>query len=439
MRWRVMVALAGMSLAVGCDGETPLAKALVVKPQLGGPPTVAGKSGPVNVLITTAEGQPAVGTQARFEVDQGGGSVAPSAVASDLQGKAQTIWTLGPAPVLQQIAIHAGGGTASMQVVATLPEPWTPESFGDVEAFLTAAKAPGSTEDLAFAPDGTLTMGVPGGLLQVDAAGHATQKALKGDAIVSALGIAYDADGSLWVADNKGKALRKVAPDGTVTTMLTTDGKQNLMLPNDVAVDAKGRVWLTDSCLGELMRFDPVAGKVDAIVQFDAKQQGGPNGLAIAKDGTVWMTTENVVLACAAYLDVGDFDIEDPVASLFRIDLEGDKPKPALNVAPRHGLYGDGLTFDHDGNLYAIFDRFKGFTLAETTVWLFMPDALAGKSPPVRFLSNGNRLYGNVVFPPEGPAAKAFGATSLYLSLLAVPPIATLRGLERFVVGIPGP
>lgn len=415
-------------------GDTKVAKG-TLKPQLGGPPTVAGATGPVTMLVQDPAGKPVQGASVSWQVMLGGGKVSSTSTFSDSAGLAKVDWTLGPAPLRQRVLALVSSGPlqgigANLDVVASLPQAYTPETWGDVEAALTAAKIDGSTEDLAFGPDGLLHLGLPGGLATVDATGKTTMRKLSGDALVQALGIAFDSAGKLWVADSKGHALRKVSPEGVVSTVLTKVGDADLAMPNDVAVDSQGRIWLTDSCGGNLLRYDPKTAQVDRQYSFDAAKDGGPNGLAISQDGQVWMTTENIALFCGKSVP-----LQDPVAGLYVIDPTAVAAQPKL-VKGAMGLFGDGLTFDAEGNLYAIFDREKDLALTESTVWLFTPEAQAGKAEPVRFLSAPDRVYANCVFPP--PAAKAFGPTRLYLSLLAVPPFTTARGLARFDTGVAG-
>lgn len=407
-----------------------------MQPQLGGPPTQAGSTGPVTMLLRDAAGKPVAGASIAWKVTLGGGQVAQGQSSSDAAGLAKADWTLGPAPVLQRLSAIVAAGPlagvgASLQVHAALAAPVTATSWGDVEAALAAAKIDGSTEDLAFGPDGLLHLGVPGGLLTVDASGKAAVRTLSGDPVVQALGLAFDAGGTLWLADSKGKALRKVAANGAVTTALTKVGEVALAMPNDVAIDAQGRVWLSDPCAGLLLRFDPKSGQVDRQYSFDAASHGGPNGLAVAADGTVWMTTENVGLLCGKSVP-----LQAPVAGLWSLSPATAEAKPQL-VKGEMGLFGDGLTFDAEGNLYAIFDREKDFALTESTVWLFGAEARAGKAEPVRFVSAPDRIFANAVFPPA--SAAAFGPTRLYLALLAVPPFTSARGVARVEVGISGP
>lgn len=439
---------AGLLALAGCADEATSAAAVAdaggdakvakgtLKPQLGGPPTVAGSTGPVTMLLQDLAGKPVAGASVNWQVMLGGGKVASAATVTDSAGLAKVDWTLGPAPLRQRVLGLVGSGPlqgvgAHLEVVATLPQAYTPETWGDVEAALTAAKIDGSTEDLAFGPDGLLHLGLPAGLATVDATGKATMRKLSGDALVQALGIAFDSAGYLWVADSKGHALRKVSPEGVVTTVLTKVGDSDLAMPNDVAVDTQDRIWLTDSCGGKLLRYDPKTGQVDRQYSFDAAKDGGPNGLAIAADGKVWMTTENIALFCGKSVP-----LQDPVAGLYTVDPTAVDGQAKL-VKGSMGLFGDGLTFDAEGNLYAIFDREKDLALTESTVWLFTPEAQAGKAEPVRFLSAPDRVYANCVFPP--PAAKGFGPTKLYLALLAVPPFTSARGLARFDAGVGGP
>jgi hypothetical protein len=425
MRWLWL----GLSMCVGCNEAKMVRYTQVI---LGSTPLpqVAGTGAALEFTVREDGDLPAVGLALHFAAGQHG-SVSPDPATTDGNGVAHVVWTLGKTPVPQKLTLSRGwpnpvgpdllsaGLEETWSVDATLPQPWTTETWGDVETVLKDVQ--GSTEDLAFGPDG-LVMGQPGGLLQVDAQGHATPKVLKGDPIEGPLGMAYDTKGNLWVADSKGHALRKVAADGTVSTIAAV----TVQMPNDVAVDAQGRVWVTDTCGGTLQRYDPAAGKVDATLKFDGAQDGGPNGATVDAQGSVWMTTENTVLFCKV-----PGEVEDPVASLYRIDLDAQgQPKAPVAVLAHFAFSGDGLTLDAEGNLYVIFDLEKDFALTESTVFFIAK----GTTAPVRFLTATDRTFANVVF-----GKGSYGKTQLFLSLVAVPPFTTARGLQRFDVGIPGP
>jgi hypothetical protein len=94
------------------------------------------------------------------------------------------------------------------------------------------------------------------------------------------------------------------------------------------------------------------------------------------------------------------------------------------------GLFGDGIAFDVQGNAWYVADTTEGVMLEESQVWM-LP---VGSETPLKILVAGEQaIYANLAFGSE-----PFGATTLYLSMLAFPGFATERGLRRVEVGIPG-
>jgi hypothetical protein len=57
-------------------------------------------------------------------------------------------------------------------------------------------------------------------------------------------GVALDSSGNLYVAENDNRGIRKVTPEGTVTTLAGTVGQ--FLNPNGVAVDFSGNVYVAD-------------------------------------------------------------------------------------------------------------------------------------------------------------------------------------------------
>lgn len=389
----------------------------------------AGSTLPLVVTVKDAGGATQAGVAVDASAVLGGGSVAPASGITDDAGQVEFAWTIGVAPVQNTIQLAAGRSTSFFDVDANVVVPYEPTPFGDVNAYLEQHGIAGSTEGLAFTPDGErLILGVPGGLIALDPAGNVSPVPLRGDPIVNPLGIAFDRDGNLWVADSGGKALRVVSPDGEVTTRLTTSGERALAGPNYVAIGPDDRVYLSDPCLGELLRFDPSSNAVDAVMTFDLPTEGGPNGFAFDASGTkLWLATENTGLLCG-HPFVG---ITDPIAGLFAIDVGeagfGARETIAANVA----LFGDGVAFDAEGNLYAIFDTERDFMLEESAIWV-LP---AGGTELEKLAAVRGRVLANLAFgtPP-------FGSGTMYIALLAVPPFtpATARGAERLELGIPG-
>jgi len=290
-----------------------------------------------------------------------------------------------------------------------------------------------TTEDLAIAADGSIALGVDGAVLDVrlGADGKVTisKRALSGDPLPRAHGLAYDRKGTLWAADPAGKALHAIDKAGVVTTHLTTNGTDKLDGPNDVAVDPGDRVLLSDPCRGELIYYDPVAKKVTDVETFALMTDGGPNGFAFHGD-ELWVVTENTTLLCP------NAKVKPPatanLASLFRMSAKDGQFGARTLVEAGFGVFGDGMAFDVDGNLYVVVDTIDGFSLAESRVMVLR----AGETKLVPFVAFAkDTIIANVAFG-VGP----LGETTMYAALLAIPPFtgADKRGLARFAVGVKG-
>ena len=119
--------------------------------------------------------------------------------------------------------------------------------------------------------------------------------------------LAVDLFGNLYVADSGNHAIRKVSPQGAVTTLAGTgiagfrDGdaaQAQFHAPMGVAVDAIGRVYVADTWNDRIRVIEPDGrvrtlaggdrpGLVDGageLARFDT-----PTALAVAGDGTVWV------------------------------------------------------------------------------------------------------------------------------------------------------
>jgi sugar lactone lactonase YvrE len=123
-------------------------------------------------------------------------------------------------------------------------------------------------------------------------------------------GVAVAADGTLYVADAMNQCIRKVTPEGEVSTLAgggpfrsgSADGEgaaAQFLYPTGVAVDAAGTVYATDSHNHRVVRITPegvvstlagsgVAGFTDGrgtAAQFDM-----PKFVAVGADGSVYVT-----------------------------------------------------------------------------------------------------------------------------------------------------
>jgi uncharacterized protein (TIGR03437 family) len=129
-------------------------------------------------------------------------------------------------------------------------------------------------------------------------------------------GVAADASGNLYIADRDNHRVRRVAPDGTITSIAPA---LLWSAPSGISVDATGNIYVVDTGLRQVVRIIP-AGTVQAIA---------PNLL----------TTPVSAVADAP----GNIYIADPGAGSIRmVDAAGAVSTLIGNLAGPHGLALDG-------------------------------------------------------------------------------------------------
>lgn len=99
-------------------------------------------------------------------------------------------------------------------------------------------------------------------------------------------GVAWNpVDGHVW-AGGEGGELYRVALDGTVEEVATSDGS---ML--GIAVDGRGRVYACDAGNGEIVRLDPDSRALEVYARdADGGDLAEPNVAAFGPDGTLYVT-----------------------------------------------------------------------------------------------------------------------------------------------------
>lgn len=182
-----------------------------------------------------------------------------------------------------------------------------------------------SAEKLAFAPDGTmyivstshrvLRLGLDGTVTTVAGTGVHGFGGDGGPAIQAQLdeprGIAIGPDGTVYIADTLNHRIRKVSPEGTISTIAGTgsigfsgdEGPADLAqlsYPEDVAVDNNGDVYVADTS-NHRIRQITTDGRIVTIAGSGIAGYAGdndfaglarlklPRGLAATPDGTVYI------------------------------------------------------------------------------------------------------------------------------------------------------
>jgi sugar lactone lactonase YvrE len=181
-------------------------------------------------------------------------------------------------------------------------------------------------------------------------------------AAISVKGIAVDASGNLFIADGHNQRIRKVAPNGIITTVAGTgvagfsgDGGQarnaRLNFPIDVATDAQGNLYVMD---GMNVRVRQIA--TDGIIRTVAGNgvtgftgDGGPaiqasfsdpQGIFVDLDGSLYVA------------DRGNDRIRKVSAGIIRTVAGGGHFRTDP-VSMNSKLYNpSGVALDHRGNLY---------------------------------------------------------------------------------------
>jgi sugar lactone lactonase YvrE len=222
-----------------------------------------------------------------------------------------------------QVITVAGDGSP-----ATLADPFGVAVAEDGTVYV--ADAGDSNQIRKIAPDGTVTTLAGGSEGFADGAGaQASFHTLSG--------LAIDSDGNLYVADTGNNRIRKVTPEGVVST-IAGDGTAGYVDgaaaqarfngPIGVAVDADGNVYVADT-YNDRIRKISTGGQVTTFPSNETFST--PCGVAVARDGSVFVADTGSNL-------------------LFKISKEGNVTNLAINHLDLSRPVGIAIT--HDNVLY---------------------------------------------------------------------------------------
>lgn len=165
-------------------------------------------------------------------------------------------------------------------------------------------------------------------------------------------GLAFDREGRLVFCQHGERAIARLEPDGSRTTLAARFHGKRLNSPNDLVHGANGDLYFTDPPFGLPGGFtDPTRelgfsgvfrltpqGRVDLLT----RELEGPNGIAFAPDGKTVYLSDAKTTRWYAFAVRGDGAL-----GAGKLLLDG-----AALAAGRPGS-ADGLKVDRDGNLFA--------------------------------------------------------------------------------------
>jgi DNA-binding beta-propeller fold protein YncE len=116
---------------------------------------------------------------------------------------------------------------------------------------------------------------------------HALAKDLGAKWMVEPRGLALDAQGNLFVADPRNRAVWIVSAAFEIVARFGDGGSDALLRPGDVAIGGDARRYVTDELAGVVRVFD---AKNQLAATLAAPDMHAPFGVVVAKDGVVWVS-----------------------------------------------------------------------------------------------------------------------------------------------------
>ncbi len=114
--------------------------------------------------------------------------------------------------------------------------------------------------------------------------------------------LALDAEGNCYVTDAANHAIRRVTPDGEVTTVYGGGEMRQMNFPSGIALDATGVIYVSDTNNHRVLRLDPTQDRLSVVAAVICggrrgtrmgngvdTELDGPRGIAVGPDGEVYV------------------------------------------------------------------------------------------------------------------------------------------------------
>ena len=174
------------------------------------------------------------------------------------------------------------------------------------------------------------------------------------------MGVAADSAGNIYVADSRNNLIRKITPQGMVSTLAgsgkeaATDGHgttASFFFPTAIATDAKGNVYVADTHNSLIRKITPegivstIAGRSPTKKLNDKKDTArfdNPYGIAVDKDGNVFV----------ADWDKNQIKKISPDGKVAVVAGNGERGAKDGKASDATFYLPEGITIDNKGNLY---------------------------------------------------------------------------------------
>jgi sugar lactone lactonase YvrE len=103
-------------------------------------------------------------------------------------------------------------------------------------------------------------------------------------------GIAIDASGNAWIANESGTAISELSPTGALLASPTISG---MFGPQGIAIDRAGNVWVANTAGNSVVKFTLASGAVSSSNSFSGDSTQAPTALAIDSAGNVFVANYN--------------------------------------------------------------------------------------------------------------------------------------------------
>jgi sugar lactone lactonase YvrE len=262
-------------------------------------------------------------------------------------------------------------------------------------------------------------------------------------------GLAFDGNGNLYVADSDNSSVRKIAVDGSVSTLAGTPtingsadgtGTAAFRFPFGLATDSSGNVYIGDTDNSLVRKITPagivttIGGVAGQFGNFDGTGSdalfSGPEGIAVDSQGNVYVADAGNHSIRKGYPALPDMPVVDRIGAPpgvtrhFSISNETTTSwswsfirKPAGSSAQIVGTNTDAPTFTPDiDDIYEI--RFQGWdNSGHTTIRRFT--LYADDTAPAITITNpaAGMIASNGVFSVAGTTTDDLGVSNVFVQL----------------------